>query len=151
MGCENETESIYVKLKAYWGQENEMQQEKDRGQKVKGLEALETMKNHQLCLKGWEVTPGCRKDRQQQRINLRIHFRQPQILALSSKFQMWGKKKKRDKNYTIQGTIKYFPKSHHIPLPAAEQSPVNLCSQSGAIQRAWQEVLCKPPQVGDAF
>lgn len=52
MGCENETESLYMKLKAYWGQEYEMQQEKDRGQKVKGFEALETMKNHQLCLKG---------------------------------------------------------------------------------------------------
>lgn len=52
MGCENETEHIYMKLKACWGQEYERQQEKDRGHKVKGLEALETMKNHQLHLRG---------------------------------------------------------------------------------------------------
>lgn len=52
MGCEKETESTHMKLKAHWGQEYEMQQEKDRGHKVKGLEALGTMKNRQLCLRG---------------------------------------------------------------------------------------------------
>ena len=92
---------------------------------------------------------GCRKDRQQQQINLRIYFRhwwQPQILAVSSKFQM--EKKKRQELYNSRHNKIFSEKSPH-PSPRSWEKHCEGVLIVWRDPEGRQEVLCKALQPGD--
>jgi len=92
---------------------------------------------------------GCRKDRQQQQINLRIYFGhwwQPQILAVSSKFQM--EKKKRQELYNSRHNKIFSEKSPH-PSPRSWEKHCEGVLIVWRDPEGRQEVLCKALQPGD--